>query len=295
MLSFRVISQFIVLAEELHFGKAAERLHISQPPLSQAMMRLEALLGVTLINRDARRISLTDAGQVFLFEARRLVEQQALVIEHTRQAHRGLSGTVSLGFVGSVSYSLLPEMLAHLRRTDPQILFDLRELPSADQVRELQAKRVEIGVLRLPLAGLEGLDHKVIKRERMIAVLPRQHPLASRKSIELADLSGETFMMFPPERVLSLYAKTLMACDAAGFSPRTGLEAWQMPTMVSLIAAGVGVALLPAQVRSMPHEGVAYCEVTGDQSHLDLEIALAWRQDNRSALCHRVIDAVTPK
>jgi DNA-binding transcriptional LysR family regulator len=292
MISSRALAQFIVLAEELHFGKAADRLHISQPPLSQAIMRLEQTVGVELLLRDSRSVSLTDAGRVFLVEARRLLEQHELAIAHTRQACIGMTGRISLGFVGSVSYGLLPELLSMFRRKYPDIAFDLRELPSSEQLTAFRAQQIEIGIVRLPLSNASDLEMKVIKRERMIAVLPLGHPLAKKRIIELRSLANETFMMFPPHLVLSLHAKTMMACHAAGFSPRTGLEAWQMSTMVSLIAAQMGIALLPAQVKHIPHPGVVYRDVTGDNGHLDLEIALAWHPQSRSRLCQQAIEAI---
>ena len=292
MLSSRALEHFIVLAEELHFGRAANRLHISQPPLSQAIMRLEQTIGVQLFLRKSRSVSLTDAGNVFLVEARRLVEQQELAIAHTREACIGMTGRISLGFVGSVSYGLLPELLSKFRRAYPDIVFDLRELPSSGQLSAFRTEQIELGIVRLPLSNANDLEMKVIERERMIAVLPIGHPLAKRQIVDLKLLADETFMMFPSHLVLSLHAKTMMACHAAGFSPRTGLEAWQMPTMVSLIAAQMGIALLPEQVKHIPHPGVVYRDVTGDQGHLNLEIALAWRLQNRSRICQQVIDAI---
>jgi DNA-binding transcriptional LysR family regulator len=292
MLSSRALRQFIVVAEELHFGRAAARLHISQPPLSQAIMRLERELGVELLRRANRGITLTEAGRGFLGDARRLVEQEADAVARARRVDAGLSGRLTLGFVGSVSYGLLPELLARFRKELPGIAFDLRELPSTEQLQELRARRIDLGIVRLPLVDAGDFETKVIRRERMIAVLPRRHRLAGRKTIPLKLFADEAFMMFPPERVLSLHAKTMMACHAAGFSPRVALQAWQMPTMVSLVAAGVGIALLPAQIRSIPHAGVVYREVKDRSGHLELEIALAWRPELQSPLVQRVADSV---
>lgn len=292
MISARALLQFITVAEELHFGRAAKRLHMSQPPLSQAVMRLESTLEVKLFHRSKIAIELTEAGRVFLHDAREMLEQQARAIAHARQADAGVSGTVVLGFVGSVSYGLLPEVLARFRVEYPDLRFDLRELPSSEQAQELQARRIEIGVVRLPVANASGCEMRVIRRERMIAVLPASHPLCKRKTVALKDLADEAFMMFPPERVPSLHAKTLEACRAAGFSPRVALEAWQMPTMVSLVAAGVGVALLPEQIKNIPHRGVVYRDISDRFDSLELEIALAWRKDLRSRLCHLVIDRI---
>lgn len=253
-------------------------------------MRLERTVGVQLLDRARNALCLTDAGVVFLHEAHQLLAQHSLAIDHTREACAGVRGTVSLGFVGSVSYQLLPELLTQFKGEFPGVKFDLRELPSADQVIELLGRRIDMGIVRLPLANANDLELKVIRRERMVAVLPKSHPLALRKSIRLAELADETFMVFPLSRVPSLHMQTLMACQAAHFSPRVALEAWQMPTMVSLVAAGIGVALLPEQITSIPHPGVVYRALKDDHTGLDLEIALAWHKDLRSPLCQRIID-----
>jgi DNA-binding transcriptional LysR family regulator len=266
---------------------------MSQPPLSQAIMRLEEAIGVELLSRANRGIRLTEAGQVFLIEARRLLQQEAKAIAHTRQASAGMTGTLALGFVGSVSYGLLPELLVKFRREHPDIRFDLRELPSSDQLVELEAERIDLGLVRLPLAKAHNFLFKVVRRERMIAVLPREHRLASAPAISLGELASDTFMMFPPSRVLSLHTKTIDACHAAGFSPRVALEAWQMPTMVSLVAAGVGITLLPAQIREIPHQGVVYKEISDQFESLELEIALAWRHTNSSKLCLHVVSEIS--
>lgn len=293
MISSRLLSQFIVVAEELHFGRAALRLHMSQPPLSQAIQRLEDHIGVALFDRANRAITLTDAGRVFLKEARHLEDQQTQAIAHTRQAGAGLMGTIVLGFVGSVSYGLLPELLTQFRRDHAEVAFDLRESTSVEQVQELKARRMDLGIVRLPLGDANGLEMRVIKRERMIAVLPKDHPLGAMTAIPLARLANETFMMFPADRVFSLHAKTLMACQAAGFSPRIGMSAWQMPTMVSLVAAGVGVALLPSQIVNIAHPGVIYRDIEDRMEHLELEIALTWLREDRSRLRETFVDAVT--
>lgn len=293
MISARLISQFLVLAEELHFGRAALRLHMSQPPLSQAINRLEQILDVRLFDRTNKAVTLTDAGRVFREEARRLQEQQERAILHTRQAAKGFSGTLSMGFVGSVSYGLLPELLSQFHTQYPDVGIDLRELTSAEQIQELNSRRIDLGIVRIPLYGAADLDFTVIARERMVAVLPRDHPLARQPSISLVSLADEQFMMFPPHKVASLHAKTVMACHAAGFSPKISLESWQMPTMVSLVNAGMGVALLPSQIQSVSHPGVAYCAIKDECEHLDLEIAVAVRKDNTSRLTRVLIESLT--
>lgn len=283
MLSGRLLRQFVAVAEELHFGRAAARLNMAQPPLSQAIKQLENLVGVELLQRSKRFVRLTPAGSVFLRHAQDLIAGEQDAIEDARLAAQGLIGRVTIGFVGSVSYDLMPRLLQDFRLRFPNILVDLRELTSKEQVEGLLSRKVDVGIVRLPLTNIADLQVRPIARERFIAVLPHDHKLAAAEQVRLEDLADESFMIFPADRIPSLHSKFLFACEDAGFSPRIILEAWQMPSMVSLVATGFGVVLLPSQVRSLAHAGVVYKDIATPSRHLDLEIAVAWRDDNASA------------
>ncbi|MCX4163780.1 MULTISPECIES: LysR family transcriptional regulator [Paraburkholderia] len=282
MIAARLLNQFIAVAEELHFGRAAARLHMAQPPLSQAIQNLEEIVGVALFARSRHFVALTPAGKVFLDEARALLAQGQQAIDAARRANEGVSGRVAVGFVGSVSYELLPRMLRQFRIRFPTIHIDLRELTSVEQIENLRTGKIDIGILRLPINDAADLNVRTIEVERFIAVIPRDHRLAAAQTIRLEDLADDAFMTFPPDRVPSLHAKFLLACEAAGFSPRIALEAWQMASMVSLVAAGIGVVLLPAQVRTSPHPGVVYKDLANDSDHFQLRIAAAWRSNDVS-------------
>jgi DNA-binding transcriptional LysR family regulator len=283
MVPGRLLTQFIAVAEALHFGRAATRLHMAQPPLSQAIKHLEELVGVKLLDRSKHAVSLTPAGRAFLDDARALLAQGQRAIDTARRASEGLTGRITIGFMGSVSYELLPRILRDFRTRFPAIHVDLREQTSVEQIESLHASKIDLGIVRLPLNNAADLNMRTIEVERLIAVLPRDHRLAASQTLRLEDLADAPFMIFPPDKSPSLHAKFLMACDEAGFSPRIALEAWQMASMVSLVAAGMGVVLLPAQVRSSPHPGVVYKDLNNDSEHLDLKIAAAWRPDNISA------------
>lgn len=287
MITSRVLVQYIAVAEELHFGKAARRLHISQPPLSQAIRRLEESLGVALLKRTSRTVTLTGAGQVFLREAYRLLEQKESAIKHTRAADAGLAGKIAVGFACSISHGLLPDILARFLRTHPNAQCDLHELPSIDQLQELDAQRIDVGIVRLPLANVDSFATKFIWRERMIVALPRNHFLCAEETIPLTRLAEETFIALP-----SLLAKTMMSCQAAGFSPRVSMEIRQMPIVVGLVAAGMGIALVPEQSRHVSHQGVEYRALEDDIDHLKLEVALAWRHDQCSITCREFIESI---
>ena len=283
MIAARLLNQFIAVAEELHFGRAAGRLHMAQPPLSLAIKHLEAQLGVTLFARNRHEVRLTAAGQVFLIEAKRLLQQGQRAVDATRRASEGSAGQVTLGFVGSVSYELLPRILHAFRDRHPNIHVDLRELISIDQIKSLRNNEIDLGLVRLPLGNAADFTLQTVATERFVAVLPASHPLAHHASLTLRQLQHEHFMVFPPDRIPSLHAKFMFACAQAGFSPSVTMEAWQMSSMVSLVAAGMGVALLPAQVQCIPHPGVV-CKGLDDVSeHLELEIAVASRPDEKAA------------
>ncbi|MCK8780031.1 LysR family transcriptional regulator [Rhizobium sp. NTR19] len=294
MIAGGLSKQFIAVAEELHFARAAERLHMSQPPLSQAIKHLEEMVGVRLFNRSRHFVALTPAGEAFLEEARNLLATGQKAIDTARRINEGKAGRVRIGFVGSVSYALLPRLLRDLRNRHPAIEVDLRELRSQQQIDELAAGRIDIGIVRLPLSNAGDLSFRTIETERFIAVLPRHHRLARARSVRLRELAGETFMTFPADKIPGLHAKFLMACDEAGFSPKITLEAWQMAGMVSLVAAGMGIALLPAQVRSTSHTDVVYKTIADKTEHLELRIALAWRPDNHSAGVTSVLSLFGP-
>lgn len=250
------------------------------------------MVGVQLLARSKHSVSLTAAGRAFLEEARELIAHGQRAIDMARRASEGLTGKISVGFMGSVSYELLPRILREFGRRFPAIHVDLREQKSVEHIESLHAAKIDLGIVRVPISNAADLNMRTIAVKRFIAVLPRDHRLAASRSLRLEDLSEAPFMIFPADKSPSLHAKFLMACDEAGFSPRIAHEAWQMASMVSLVAAGMGVALLPAQVRNSPHPGVVYKELDNDSQHLELEIAATWRPDNISAGVHSILSVL---
>lgn len=292
MFSFKQLYQFIVVAEELHFGRAAARLHIEQPPLSQAIMRLEEIVGVVLLDRTKRSVNLTEAGKIFLDDARRLISLKDQSIERARQPIDGLTECLNLGLIGSASYKLIPEVMSQFRRVHTNCIFRLSELSSIEQVEELNMQRIDAGILRVPIFNATGLNFRTVLRERMVALVPAKHQLANKSKIHLASLAEEQFVMWSSNRVPNLQFKTLMACHMAGFNPAVAQDAWQMLTVIGLVAAEMGVALIPEQLRHTPHPGVAFLDLLDETEHLDLEIAIAWRRDNNSKLLQDFIDFI---
>jgi DNA-binding transcriptional LysR family regulator len=275
-MELRHLRYFVTLAEELHFGRAAEKLHISQPPLSMQIRALEEELGVRLFNRTQRHVALTQAGNALLQEARQVltrVEQAVLV---TRRAGRGEIGELAVGFISVADYNVLPSVLRDFRRRYPLVNLTLRESTTDAQVRDLVAGRLDVGFL-LPPVSEPALESVSILREPLIAALPEKHPLARKAGkLDLEKLRDAPFILFPRPYAPGLYDDVLSCCRAAGFSPRVEQEAIQMQTIVSLVSAELGVALIPASLMNLRRTGVVYKPLR-QQSPLT-EIHLAWRR-----------------
>ena len=279
-MELRHIRYFIAVAEECHFGRAAERLHIAQPPLSQQIKQLEAELGVQLLVRSTRRVELTPAGERYLERARAVV---AAVDEAAREATRvaaGEVGRVSLGFVGSTTYELLPRLARVLREDFPLIELDLHgEMLTPDQVAALRAGTLDLAFLRPPVRDPD-LRLKVLRREPLVAVLPETHALAHLGAVPLAELRAEPFITYPSQHRSVTFDAVFDACLAAGFEPDVRQEVAETSTLVSFVAAGVGVALVPQSVQHLRITGAVYRPLEGEPATIDLAVAKRAREDS---------------
>ncbi|HEX4205725.1 MAG TPA: LysR family transcriptional regulator [Ktedonobacteraceae bacterium] len=288
-MELRHLRYFVTVAEELHFGHAAQRLRIAQPPLSQQIRQLEEELGVQLFLRTRRSVSLTEAGVAFLVEAQRVLEQAKHAIEVAQRTDRGERGQLIIGFVGSATYGLLPKLLHRFRERFPDVTLVLHELTTGQQIQALHEQRIHLGVLRHPVAQ-DSLMTEAFTREALIVALPEQHHLATQKSLSLSALAGEPFVLFPRHLGAGLYDHILSLCQQAGFSPRVTQEAIQMQTMVGLVAAGFGICLVPASLQQLRQEGVVYCEL--NEAPACVELALAWRRDDTTPVLCTFLDLV---
>ena len=275
-MELRHLRYFVAVAEELHFHRAAERLHISQPPLSQQIRALERELDVLLLDRNRRSVSLTPAGSVFLNEARAILDAVEAATEAARSVARGEAGRLAIGFVGSAMHGALPDVLREYRRTHPAVALALTELPTAAQLEALAAGRIDVGVLRPPVRE-PGLALATIQTEPFVVALPEDHPLAAEQEVPLAALLDEPFVLLSRREAPGLHLSLAEAMSAAGGVPRVVQEAREMQTVVGLVAAGLGVSLVPASVGADAHHGVAYRPVAGTAPVV--ELALAWRPD----------------
>ncbi|MCC7547460.1 MAG: LysR family transcriptional regulator [Burkholderiales bacterium] len=289
-MELRHLRYFVTVAEELHFGRAARRLHLSQPPLSMQIKALEEEIGVTLLLRNQRPVELTVAGEVFLKEARDILARADAAAEAARRAARGETGDLRVGFVTIADYSILPPVLQRFRHASPDIRLVLQEATTDVQLRELAEARMDVGFV-LPPVEEERLQVLPLLQEPLLAALPESHPAArARGPISLRRLADSPFILFPRHMATGLYDDTIRFCRQAGFSPRVEQEAVQMQTIVSLVSVGLGVALIPASLRHLGRTGVVYKPLR-ERSPLTV-VALAWRKSDARATTARFVHAV---
>jgi DNA-binding transcriptional LysR family regulator len=264
-MELRQLRYFVAVAEELHFRRAAARLHMAQPPLSQQIQKLERELGVELFRRTNRRVELTDAGKVLLREARQTLMHAERSAEAVRYAAKGEIGWLRIGFVGSVSYELLPYLLQEYRRRYPAVQLKLRQLTTEEQLEALETGEIDVGISR-ELEAEGELAARLLLRERLVVALPAAHALAGREELALSELAEDPFIVLPRPEVPRLYDHIIHLCRAAGFTPRIAQEALQFPTILGLVSAGLGVAVVPAMVKAFRKAGVDYVALSEDDA-----------------------------
>jgi DNA-binding transcriptional LysR family regulator len=279
----------VTLAEELHFGRAAERLHIAQPPLSQQIQQLETELGFQLFHRTKRTVQLTEAGQIFLGEVQQILRQLEQAVQAGRQASRGLRGQVVIGFVSSAAYNVLPTILRTFRTCIPDVNLELHELTTDQQLQWLRDGRIDVGFLRPPVEE-DTFCWEIIFHESLVVALPEVHPLANQSSVSLSSLKNELFILFPRPLAPGLYDSIISFCQQANFSPTVAQEAIQMQTIVSLVAAEMGVAIVPESLQHLQRTGVVYKPM--QELTPKVTLAMIWRRENTSATVQRFLEVV---
>lgn len=273
-MDLRQLRYFSVLAETLNFHRAAERLNISQPPLTVAIRKLEEELGAQLFERGGRGVRLTAAGRAALPAARETLAQSLLVREAVQQGVKGERGRLAIGFVGSAVAEVLSSIIPPFRKLYPNVELVLSEMASAGIARAIDAREIDVGLVRLPLMERVNLDLQVIERDVMVAAVPVGHALTKRRKIALAELASHPFIIHGPVSVL--HATILLACQAAGFIPRVAQEATQVQTILSLVQSGVGVALAPARMTRFAPDGVRLMPL---EMPVAIEMGIACRPD----------------
>jgi len=276
MIDLRQLRQFVAVAEELSFRKAAERLHMAQPPLTAAIRQIEEELGTVLLERSNRVERLTPSGQVLLEEARRTLRQAERALQLTRRAAGGLVGSLRIGFVASAVHGVLPAILRAFSQAHGEVDLVLREATTAEQLAALQDGQGDVGLVVLPCAGAGDLELVALREEALVAALPEGHSLAAQAAVELPDLAQEPWILFPRSAGPGLHERIVSACRTAGFVPRVAQEAIQMETIAALVAGGVGVALVAPALAAARRTGVAFRPLAGKGTPVSYQLALAF-------------------
>jgi DNA-binding transcriptional LysR family regulator len=288
-MEFRHLRYFLVLAEELHFGRAAQRLAISQPPLSLNIQQLEASVGAQLFTRNSRGVQLTAAGEAFIPAARGLLEQASQAARDARDVAQGMAGSLQIGFAGTMLYRGLPQILRVFQAQHPRLRLVLRELSSSEQLVDLLHERLDLGFVhttRVPA----GFSQILVASQPFVACLPAAHPLARRRRLSLRELQGESFAMVSRTVSPDYHERILAICTEAGYAPEIRHELRHWLSVVSLVSQGLGVALVPAALRQSAMAGAAFVPLDTDTP--PYETRCLWKTARDQAALGAFLDAV---
>lgn len=288
-MELRHLRYFAAVAESCHFGRAAERLHMAQPALSQAVRQLESELGTPLFVRTTRQVNLTPAGEFMYREALRVLGAVDDSVRGVRRIADGRLGLIRIAFTGTAAFTQLPRIARALKQELPGVSLEIHaDLLTPEQCDLLRGGSIDLGVLRPPLTG-DGLDLRTIEVEPLVLAVPADHELATKPAVAVSDLRLEGFVVYS-DRDSAVNEAMLRSCEQAGFAPRREHEVPGTAVLLALVAAGLGVALVPASVRVAPLAGVVFRDVEGAGS---VALALAWRRADRSPLVHTVLRTLT--
>ncbi|MEB8338366.1 LysR substrate-binding domain-containing protein [Streptomyces endophyticus] len=288
-MELRHLRYFAAVAETRHFGKAAQALHMAQPPLSQAIRRLETELGVELFTRTTRQVSLTGAGEVFRTDVERILTSVDEAVARVGRFATGVEGVLRVGLTGSASYRQLPSLARLVKHEMPHVRMEVHtEMLTPAQELGLIERRLDVGVLRPPIRQ-EGIAQRLIADEPLIAAVPEGHWLADAQGIRVEQLRHEDFIMYGATLGSVVNDAVVRSCLASGFYPHRAYEVTETSAALALVAAGLGVAVLPASIRSAPREGVVCREI---EDALTVPLALAWRHDDDSPLIRQLLDVL---
>jgi DNA-binding transcriptional LysR family regulator len=287
-MELRHLRYFLAVSEELHFGRAATRLHIAQPPLSQQIQQLEKEIGIQLFKRNRRSVELTAAGKVFQREAYNSLECIEKGVQKARLASRGEAGWLSVGFIGSSTYEVLPSILKEFRRKFSEVELVLQEIQSTEQNQALREQRIHVSFARFPKPE-KGLVFETVYRENLVVALPLSHHLNRKKSLKLSDIVNEPFILFPHQQSAHA-ANTIQVFADAGLTPQIVQTVEEMHTALGLVAAGIGVTLVPSSMQKTQREAVVYLNLA--KSAPVLELKMGYREDESSPVLKRFIETV---
>jgi DNA-binding transcriptional LysR family regulator len=288
-MELRDLRYFVAIAQHGTVSRAAEQLHVSQPALSEQIRKLEDELGAALFTRTSRGVLLTDAGEALLPHARTVLAQADAAVESVQMVAHGLVGTLTLGFIDSAALAILPPLIHHFTDRYPNVKLRLRESGTRQQLEAIEQSEIDVGIVRGPVwnAGIAG---RRIATESLRLALPAQHRLAREAIVRIADLNEDGFIMYPHERGAALAEETLRLCHAAGFDPRVVQEANEIYTICGMVAAGLGVAVVPDSARAIALDGVVYLPI--DDPRAQLERWAVWREEAPLAVVRAFIETL---
>jgi DNA-binding transcriptional LysR family regulator len=280
----RQLRQFVVLAETLNFRRTAELLHMSQPPLSVAIRKLEDSFGMPLFERSTRHVKLTEAGDAALEDVRKALFHLDQAQRHARETVEGVRGLLRVGCVGSATLSLIPRILPSFRQRYPGIDLVLRDYPSNRIIEEVERGLLDVGLVRSPIIDRYQVSSVLLEADRLIAVVPAGNVLATREQIALADLADSPFVSYSREEATGLHYAVSSACQAAGFIPRVVQESTQIQATISLVAAGLGVALIPSLHGRRRVDGVHFLSLTDASLGPDIGLSLIFSTQTETGI-----------
>lgn len=288
-MELRHLRYFVAVAETRHFGKAAERLHMAQPPLSQAIRQLETDLGAELFARTTRRVHLTAAGEAFYDDALRILRSMDNSTRRVQRIAEGAHGVIRLGMTGLAAYRYLPEIAQTVKRDIPGLALEIHsEMLTAAQESAILDSSIDVGVLRPPVRQ-DGIAYRGIAREPLVLAVPEDHWLSEEPTVNVGDLRLEHFVMYSAPSGSVVNDAVVRSCLAAGFYPRREHEGADTSILLALVAAGLGVALVPDSVRAISLRGVSFKPVHGAES---VDLALAWRSRDVPALVENLLSVL---
>src|SRR6267378_2763903 len=291
-MKLRQLQFFIAVAEELSFSRAAVKLHVAQPSLSTQIKALEDEVGARLFERDKRHVSLTPAGRRFQHRVAALLSLADSAKTEARSTERGQLGSIDLGYTAMSMFSTaLPHAIRRFRQQEPNVAITLRELTSLEQLHELGERTLDVGVLRkVDVSAPKGIKIVEWYRTPLVVAMPTDHPCAASRSLSLTDLKNEAFIMYPRDAGTGIYWQVLQLCTAAGFRPRVVKEVLESSTMIGLVAAGAGIAVVPLDMNCIRFSGVIYKHICDAGAYTALH--LAQRANDRSDHLQRLCEVL---
>ena len=288
-MELRRIRYFLAVANELHFGRAAEKLHIAQPPLSEQIRKLEDELGVKLFARTSRKVSLTDAGRIFLTGAQQAMDAIDRAALSASQAQRGESGHLILGFASSAAMTVMPPVLRYLKEQLPGLKLTLRQFSRASLASEALVRgELDLAIIRPTQTA--GIDRHVILEDPLVAALWKGHPLAGKGPVDLTSFKDEGFILFPPSQGSTVGIVVENICERSGFLPTPAHYVDNVYTMLGLVAANAGVALVPLSLNRLKMEDIEFCEIVNSDVNFDL--VLCWGSKTNNLLLENTIKKI---